>query len=182
MEGRRLVGKLKLEGWLAAQDRTTDAHIWIGRPLDWNGDGTCVFKRVTDRTEQIGTRSFTRDDVAVAVEWWEADPDDSTHYEKWVPTAADIAAEAIQTTSQASGYFFIVNSTELRGVGVDSQVQDRSADTFRMQPIVHQPPVVIQHTRAYAAAAASRAVQRAKSFRLLAADLDGLLARCWCPR
>ena len=41
------------------------------------------------------------------------------------------------------------NSTELRGVGVDSQVQDRSADTFRMQPIVEMAPVVIQRTRAH---------------------------------
>ena len=162
------------------QDRTTDAQIWIGRPVDWDGKGSCIYKDVSDRTEKIGSRMFTRGDCAIAVEWWLADPDDTTRYEKWAPTAADIAAEGIQTTSLECGYFFIANSTELRGVGVDSQVQDRSADTFRMQPIVEMAPVVIQRTRAYAAAAASRLAQRAQSFRLLAADLDALLARCWC--
>ena len=133
-----------------------------------DGEGGCIYEKVTAREKWICRTEFTRGDYALAVKWWAKttdDPEDRT-IEEWQPSAEDVAACGIEVGDDV---FFIVNSTELRDVG------------FQMDAVDPPPtPVAVPRRRGRSASAQpERSSSAGRRFRVPADVENRHLALCW---
>ena len=176
-EGKRIAGKIEPSMWLSAQDRVTDATIWIGQGAKLPpglGEGGCIYETVKERSKMIGGTCFTRGDIAVGVKWWvksDGDLEERT-YEEWEPTPKDIAAYGVPVLNSEinrTEYIFVVNATELRKFN------------FQMDALDPLPAPRSRLRRACNSAHATpaRAETAGRRFRLPAEIENEILALCW---
>ena len=113
--------QLKVGQWITVQARERwsvreethwrAGHYWLARVVDAGekhhlGDG--VVRQITAQRETIQGTTYTRGDIAIAVEWYDRvdDTADGLKFVKWVPPS-DAPAQCV------------VNSTELRAIDLD---------------------------------------------------------------
>lgn len=152
--------------WIAAQDRSGNEGVLIGQAIQIPNVGTCIYKQVQGREERIAGTVFGRGDYAIAVKWWVKttdDPEERT-YEEWQPSTEDQESYGIET---ASGFYFLVNSTELRHVNF----QMDAVEPLRFNPIS-------KRTRC-ALAAPERPDTCGRRYRLPSDVENQILALCW---
>jgi hypothetical protein len=105
--GHKFIAKLKPGSRVAVQNRgeMNGDNYWVGIALDV-GDGTCVVRECTERSEWIQGTELTRGDYAVAVQWLTRDDADSERLTFLDPDTPPAQQE-------------VFNSTELRCIDLN---------------------------------------------------------------